>query len=555
MECLLFHGKSLAQKTLRTSKIFFYYLRFHRSFIEASQEYYKSMFEPSSKKDELLMNVIDYFTEKWNKVKSDGISGEMKKFKYLIKTLNGFEKNQKEFEYFDYRNTKTQKVRKQFEEDGEIFYNKRKLSEFVNLIKMLHSDENKVKLLKEHVYFNYEFMTSKAELCEMFFVVSVHETILKLGDAELIDISQIYVDQFPFIEQDPKTLIFNILSRLESRSDFVRASNNLLLLHTYKKENIERKLFSVKKRDQIEYCWIIKDTPYLLIFIYKDHSNTAQIHLINSKSKQNFGKIDLNKKIWYKFYLDLEIVLNDESLNDLKTIYQLNGKVYFVKYETFYSITFQNEISIIHKFYESITELFVLNANIFAFRFNQKIVLLKINIGNEVSFQQNIVFPTGDFFLVSSKSTGFVHSASHLPIRNFKIITYDKPTNLIKIFEFNNVNQQLESFCEFEINIAYKNYKYLFVIDESFLVNGYKSPNLEMIRFAIITTENVLKVIEAKKNNEYSIVAEIGKPFQQLRAVQDKFFFESTIITKGIEFDWINMDSEFAFIYNNGKNH
>ena len=40
---------------------------------------------------------------------------------------------------------------------------------------MLHGDENKVKLLKEHVYFYYEFMTSKAELREMFFVVSMYQ--------------------------------------------------------------------------------------------------------------------------------------------------------------------------------------------------------------------------------------------------------------------------------------------------------------------------------------------------------------------------------------------
>jgi hypothetical protein len=92
------------------------------------------------------MNVIDYFTEKWNETKSNGRSGEMKKFQYLKKKLNGFpkEKDQNEFEYLDYRNTKSQKVKKQFAEDGEIFYNKRILSEFVNLIKMLQSDKEKV---------------------------------------------------------------------------------------------------------------------------------------------------------------------------------------------------------------------------------------------------------------------------------------------------------------------------------------------------------------------------------------------------------------------------
>ncbi len=306
------------------NKINFNYLRFHRSFIEASQEYYKSMFETSAEKDELIMNVIDYFTEKWNEKKSDGNSGKMKKFKYFLKTLNGFpkEKDQNDFEYLDYRNTKTQKVRKEILKNGktEIIYNKRKLSEFVNLVNMLHGDENKVELLKENVYLNSEFMTSKAELCEIFFVSSMHETILKLGDKELSDISQTFVDKFIFIEQDPKTLIFNILSGLGSRNDNIRqfsASNNLLLLHSYKKEDIERELF-ISEDHRILYFWIIKDTPYMLIMTYESkyyqaylefrYSN-AKIHLINAKTKQRLGTIDLGTE--GELNRNIGIVIND----------------------------------------------------------------------------------------------------------------------------------------------------------------------------------------------------------------------------------------------------
>jgi hypothetical protein len=90
----------------------------------------------------------------------------------------------------------------------------------------------------------------------------------------------------------------------------------------------------------------------------------------------------------------------------------------------------------------------------------------------------------------------------------------------------------LEYFCEFEIDIALNYDKYLFLIDESFLINGYKSPNLEMIRFAIITTEDVLKVIEAKKNNEYSIVAEFKDTFSLFKYVELGCFFENIIMVK-----------------------
>jgi hypothetical protein len=439
----------------------------------------------------------------------------------------------------DYRNTKTQKVRKYLVDDNKIIYNKRKLSEFVNLVNMLHGDENKVELLKEHVYFNSEFMTSKAELCEMFFVVPMHEMILKLGDKELIDISQIYADQFPFIEQDPKTLIFNILSRLESRNDNIRqfsASNNLLLLHSYKKKDIERKLFIPEDDHQIVYFWIINDSPYLLIMTDGKYDyRSTKIHLISSKTKQHLGEIDLKRCMFQDDVLRMEIVINDnyESLAAYNKISQLNGKVYFVKDNTFFSINFRNEISIIYEFDENIYELFILNANIYAFQFKQKIVLLKINIDNKARIRQEIEFSTDDFVLGSTKSRRFVHSASDLPIRNLKIITYDKQItkNSIKILQFNNEDKKLELFCKFEIDIAYKNDEYLFVIDKSFLINDNKSPNeqQEMIRFAIITTENVLKVIEAKKNNEYSIVADIKD------IISLNLFFENKLIVNNVE--------------------
>jgi hypothetical protein len=71
------------------------------------------MFEPSAEKDKILINVIGYFTEKWNEKKSDGQCGELKQFRYKNiesekKKLFGFQKgkDQQDFEYLSYRNTK-----------------------------------------------------------------------------------------------------------------------------------------------------------------------------------------------------------------------------------------------------------------------------------------------------------------------------------------------------------------------------------------------------------------------------------------------------------------
>jgi hypothetical protein len=76
---------------------------------------------------------------------------------------------------------------------------------------------------------------------------------------------KIFLDKFPLIEKDPKTLIFNILSRLESRTDNIRqfaAPNNLLLLQSYKKIDIERELF-ISEEDNIDEKSIVNCTSIL----------------------------------------------------------------------------------------------------------------------------------------------------------------------------------------------------------------------------------------------------------------------------------------------------
>ena len=70
--------------------------RYHRAFIQASNEYLKDFI----KKDELLVNVIDYFTERYNEIKSDGTEGEMKSFhvhEHLARKKDKIENMKKQF--------------------------------------------------------------------------------------------------------------------------------------------------------------------------------------------------------------------------------------------------------------------------------------------------------------------------------------------------------------------------------------------------------------------------------------------------------------------------
>ena len=199
----------------------------HKVFIEASNEYLESIENFNDSKDSVLMNVVDYFTEKWNKLKSNGERGEMKEFKYKKEKLHTFKvKNPgaEELTYLAFRNTKPQKIREeQWNGDKNVVkYNKRLLNELIAVIMMFKNNEKKIELLKKYVYFNYEFILSKAQLGELNFSVEMQQKIIDLGNQELIDISQLYVRHLPSIESLPYSLCWIISSRFKFETHYFK---------------------------------------------------------------------------------------------------------------------------------------------------------------------------------------------------------------------------------------------------------------------------------------------------------------------------------------------
>jgi hypothetical protein len=109
--------------------------------------------------DEILMNVIDYFTEKWNEKKSNGTKGEMKPFEFNIIKPDKIKKMVQIFDWSlsndqiifkSYRNTADQSLKETC--DGKVIYNKRKLNEFLFVIDKLKDGQKRFQILKEFVY-------------------------------------------------------------------------------------------------------------------------------------------------------------------------------------------------------------------------------------------------------------------------------------------------------------------------------------------------------------------------------------------------------------------
>jgi hypothetical protein len=110
-------------------------------------------------KDDLLMNVVDYFTEKWNEKRSNGMPGQIKIFIYnkekkidKMKKIFLFSQNNRHLEFKSYRQTAPQPLIRI--SDGKIAYNKRKLNEFIFVIRKFTDKTLAVNIMKDHLYDN-----------------------------------------------------------------------------------------------------------------------------------------------------------------------------------------------------------------------------------------------------------------------------------------------------------------------------------------------------------------------------------------------------------------
>ena len=137
---------------------------YHRAFIEATNEYLsdylgeKTNSMEYTNKDALLMNVIDYFTEKWNENRSNGVKGEKKPFIYTSNKPKRIEQMKRYFEFFEIGDTPNQIKCKAFRETTsqilkqENKYNKRKFNEFISVIEKIQSKELCFQIMKECLY-------------------------------------------------------------------------------------------------------------------------------------------------------------------------------------------------------------------------------------------------------------------------------------------------------------------------------------------------------------------------------------------------------------------
>ena len=506
---------------------------FHRAFIEASHEYLDGKL---LSKDLLLMNVVDYFTETWNERKSNGENGKMKEFEYEKATKNNKKLNQfkqsiaveaGKIVYLAYRETKSQKIR-QFGEHGSIKYNKRKLSEFINVVLMLNSDRllnEKIELLKEHVYFNSEFILSKAELNDVDFLVELHKKIEELGDEELIDVSQIYCNNFNIIRHNPvyDTLYWTLMNRLQNRtSKYIRQlaePSKLLVKHKMITDNDPVKdLFLVEGRyTEITAYYPIHNQSFIFIHTkarWEDDTTTDKLYLINSETKQRLNQpIDLKSTQ----VNNIQILINDSEMNEeLKRMNQLNGYVYFTVKNAINIIHFNNtdEVLTIKRFKEDILFSFLLNSRVLMVILSKSIYKILTNENKVMEEPECIIEETDE--IVEIKTVKLNQNVVYLScdldrISELVSIIVGFKNKMIKIYEYNQKSQDMKEICKInDIKWSLNGYIRRKEWRESILLDESLYSDAKIIRFAI-EEEGVIKVIDVNKNGNYVIVDSIDE--------------------------------------------
>ena len=387
---------------------------FHRSFIEASQDHCQEYFVKSKiNKDELLRNVIDYFTEKWNQVKSDGSKGEEKPFMYKksenhpepeFKQIKErlekkFKKTGNADEYLAFRGTKAQKIKteKRIEESGRegkgrmVSYNKRKLNELLNVILMLNDDLVKVDLLKRHVYLNYEFMHAKCELKDLDLIFDGIDATMELGRRndgnqlnELIEVCDVYKTIYPIIYTHPDLLYIELLSRLKSRSEYVlQFSRVILTTKSFVKEKAVKDLFITASDSCIVNFCLQHEGPLFFVHTWNWSKKHSTINLVDSRNSRLMKSQNLHRQIGDH----LQIVIKSGN----KTIKNVNDAQFYLFYHSPDSVYFGDFVSS-KQIFESeegeeggIKTILLLHSNYLAVFMSESMILVDIEKGERKS--------------------------------------------------------------------------------------------------------------------------------------------------------------------------
>ena len=540
---------------------------FHRTFIESSYEVYNDIFEPSAKRDELLFNIIDYFTEKWNERRSDGTAGLKKPFKYSDRVRakklerSGLEITDELKEKLSgseaYRNTKAQKsVFKYGTNEFQLkIYNHRKLNELLPIILKLHNNRNKVEALKHFIYFDYQFMHSKAELGKMDFIINTHDEIARLYElstqdqsdlhkkevVELYEASMLFKENYLYLHKFPNmfTLISSKMNRKSKLiKQFTRDSIADCALVPYninwftKEDKID--VFLSESEEKIIEIARCLNSPVLFVLtcLYDNEKVVSnKIRIVNAQTQAELGELELSHciGIFCPF-------LNKPIATEVTKVSEFDGGIIYKKLNTVYFLDFMGTTTVIKKFDFRITRILLLTRNHLYLGSKKHLEIFDRNL-NETIFSIDLADQVYDVITNLPKSTTYIpdfEEYSPVFVLMCKHVSEnDEKESVCFVYKLTPKTNEVTLISKFGADMFVSE----FLIDRAFIIDskvlGTKStttvdPNILLKTILYDDHKSVFKILEIRADTGHQLDS---LPLKAVKKMQDfyndKFIYSS----------------------------
>jgi hypothetical protein len=436
---------------------------FHRRFIQSISDNYLSNLS-TKEIDDILFNIIDYFTEKWNQTPKPFVHTEYVKNKLGLAHA----------ESQAIRKTKPQNI-KFSDDEGNINYNHRKLNELPFFILKLNNLKTKISYLIEHVYFDYDFISTKATLYDLDFLSQMSREIWSIclfvlqGDETLNDedlefkrsvmdlslVHYFYESNQLILQEFPQSFAFQLCSKLQ------HFCINLNRFEEFLKSSVIKSFKSCALKINSNYLplfektnakTLVMDNSYFnkMISLHKTNyifANSEKIYLINaskSGTRESNDMLELNdllpdvnfKKDFYVYLNEKVKNLNTSSGKALK-FKNLNGGIIISQRKILYSISF-NEKLLFKKVYLSRIDFFLISVQHVVVKTEKQFEILDVKSGTSLAekhFTSNIKYMCSN----TSKQHAFTES-----LENFKIfIVVALANGEINLYNFDTVENNL----------------------------------------------------------------------------------------------------------------
>jgi hypothetical protein len=480
------------------------------------------------------MNIIDYYTEKWNfEAKPFKHSDTIEKKLAVRIGISAIDEKLAAKRY-----TKPQKIKFFVGKSDKASYNFRKLIELPYTILLLNDKYKQAQLLEELILLNYEFMHAKAATKNIDFVIPIQESIKKLHSkcefddsrkdrfSDLVTICQIYKENYMILNQYPDSLASAVLGRIHRKSELIQkfAMDSiqdcaLIVPFSYmpSSNEIEIEVFRTDlKFLAVNVIWLVQRE---YVFVHVD-GLSSEIHVVDHQTCDDIGNVKLHAKATH-----LQVLINsiDEKGEKLmKSLGNFNGGIVYISTGIVYFKSFdQTSEIIVYRTSGDVVQMVLLSQLHVLVRYESGFEVLNIK-SKKVVFKKTTDVKT--HFMISNLKDSMAYTSMFDAIDE-RYFVFGLSNKHVEVYRFSLSTQVFELLCETIVQFSYEiysdetMYEEYCIYDQSLLIDNLLTNKIsknENVRFAVGDTEkSAIRLVKVKRNGSFKII-NIDEKFLQI---------------------------------------